>query len=873
MTLTYALFALALLAIAGVVVAPELKARRRNGMFAAKSTTSSSLADYLPYRTLVRPAVVKNVNGSYLAAWRIAGRDVGAIGDADILNSAYQVAATIGALQAGTVTQLYARRVPFREYDRALGADHPVLAVLDDLRASFFLSTEKVYRTERTLTLTWQPPSANAERARAAVSAGADAQRRNEDQTIVEFEALCDRVESALAGAVDVKRLGGSSRMDAGGITRHTSDLMQFVASCVTGEDKPFTVPPPGMPLNGLLSTDVVGGFAVRVGRDEISCIEIKSFPDEVMPRILDKLTELKVAHLFVIRIVAQSIAASRSELRGAVVDFRGAANFNSGFVDPDAMAASEQAVAAYGSASGDYTRVGRVSIVLVLRAPTRELATKAQRDVIGVLENAGFRGLVRDVGAFETWLSSLPSDASHGTRKYPLSALAVAKLFPMHESSMGRRYADSESLPERTPALTYALRPGNTLYRVHLNVADLFHGFGIGKSSSGKSVMATYLAMAFRSRFPVAGITTIDNGRSARPGCLMVDGQYHDILGPASPGFALFRDAGDPEVDRERLDILEEMVELQRGSRVTPEQHESLASANRTIASLPAEHRSMSAFYDLVQDPDGSLRPALLSYTRRGVLGATFDASEDSFDVSRFNVIDVARVMGLPPKYLVPILRVLVWKTLSQIRRMKADLGPRGRDLHWLISIDEAHAIMRHPIGARFILELQKMGRKENVAIWLWSNALSEFASHPDRNDLLMQSPSRIYFGDSAATESDIETLGLYKNLQLPARGIAMVPNLPSRSFLLHQPDARVLVELNLRLDREALAIVGTSRMNDDVDRFRRLFPTPQYGEHTWKIHMLRSEGATNAADRLERLCIAREMEVEQEPSLVIAG
>ena len=105
---------------------------------------------------------------------------------------------------------------------------------------------------------------------------------------------------------------------------------------------------------------------------------------------------------------------------------------------------------------------------------------------------------------------------------------------------------------------------------------------------------MATYLAMAFRSRFPFAGITTIDNGRSARPGCLMVDGQYHDILGPASPGFARFLDAGDSEADRERLDILEEMVELQSGSRVTPEQHESLASANSTISSLPSEHSSM---------------------------------------------------------------------------------------------------------------------------------------------------------------------------------------------------------------------------------------------------------------------------------------
>ena len=62
------------------------------------------------------------------------------------------------------------------------------------------------------------------------------------------------------------------------------------------------------------------------------------------------------------------------------------------------------------------------------------------------------------------------------------------------------------------------------------------------------------------------------------------------------------------------------------------------------------------------------------------------------------------------------------------------------------------------------------------------------------------MNSPSRIYFGDSAATESDVETCKLYTNLQVPARGLSMIPKLPERSFLLHQPDANVLVEIKIR-------------------------------------------------------------------------
>jgi len=864
--------AAALFVLAVFVLLPELRSRRRASSAERElQARRAGLADHLPYRRLIRPTVIKNVSGSYLAAWRIAGRDVGTLGDSEILNTAYQFAATVGALPSGTIAQCYARRVPFREYDRALGADHPVLELLDDLRAEFFLRREKVYTTERTFTLTWQPPAQSAERARAAMSAGIDAQRRTENQLLSDFEELCERVESALSGILNAKRLGEITEADRFGNQRRRSELLRFVASCVTGEDKPFNVPPPHTLLNGLLSAEVRGGFDVQVGDDEIGCVEIKSFPDEVVPRILDKLTELKVPHLIAVRMIAQSVAATRSELRGAAVDYKGAANFNAGFVDPEAQAASESVIEAYGSASGDYTRVGRVSIVLVVRARDRERVAKAQRAVIGVLEDAGFRGLVRKMGALDTWLSTLPSNAKNGTRKYPLSALTIAKVFPVHEASMGRRFAGSEALPARTPAVTYALGRGNTLYRGHLNVADVFHGFGVGKTGAGKSVMLSYLAASFRGRLPLAGVTTIDRGRSAERLCRMLDGEFYDLLGQSSPGFALFADAGDPFQDRELLQILEEMVELQRGTRVTPEQHESLATAVRIIASLPQQNRSLFAFYELLQDPDGSLRPAIAAYTRRGTLGAMLDATEDTFAVGRFNVVDIERVIRLPEKYLIPILRVVVWKTLSQIRRMKATVG---RDLHWLINIDEAHAVMRHEIGARFILDLQKTGRKENIGVWLWSNSLADFTALRARNDLLMNSPSRIYFGDSAATENDLDTVALYKSLQLPARGIAMLPNLPERSFILHQPDTGVLTELNLRLDRDMLAVVGTSRGNDAVGRFVAEYPPERFGAHRWKVELLRHEGAAQAASRLESiLSLQPQSDAAEQPAPLVAS
>jgi hypothetical protein len=156
-------------------------------------------------------------------------------------------------------------------------------------------------------------------------------------------------------------------------------------------------------------------------------------------------------------------------------------------------------------------------------------------------------------------------------------------------------------------------------------------------------------------------------------------------------------------------------------------------------------------------------------------------------------------------------------------------------------------------------------MGRKENIGVWLWSNSLTEFTENVNaRNDLLMNSPTRIYFGDSGVTSSDHETIALYKSLQLPERGIAMLSRLPERSFLLHQPDEGILTELNLRLDPELLAIIGTSRGNDNVERFRQQFPEGRYGKHRWKIELLRHEGAESAAARLHEL-----VSIDEEPTM----
>jgi hypothetical protein len=76
----------------------------------------------------------------------------------------------------------------------------------------------------------------------------------------------------------------------------------------------------------------------------------------------------------------------------------------------------------------------------------------------------------------------------------------------------------------------------------------------------------------------------------------------------------------------------------------------------------------------------------------------------------------------------------------------------------------------------------------------------------------------------------------------------------------------------LTHKLDRDIMAIIGTSRTVARVDEFVDRFPTSRYGAHRWKIELLKSQGAIDAADRLAAILEVGEEEAA-ESQLVAAS
>jgi type IV secretory pathway VirB4 component len=812
-----------------------------------------ALADLLPWKRPIRPNIIKQRDGSYLAMWRIAGADVGTLTDEDVVNTAYSIGATIGGQLPSTKIQLYLRSAPFREYEPGLGWKHPISLLADRLRGMYFLDKARVFYTERTLAFTLQPAPEWQEKMLAAVQVGVDAQLRTENDLLAEFEGMCETLEAAFNGrTLTATRLGVRKALDATGTTRTVSDIISFCYMALTGINAALVAPPPGVDIHDYLTVETRGGYEPRIGELEVSAISPTTLPPEAVPLILAKLGEEKLSHLVQFSFVPEMVADAAAALGKGASNFKAAANFSAKrYVDPGYDSKRAQMIEAIGKTTDDYTRPGLMSITILTRARDRRRVRKSERMIQAILTDCHFRGTVRRMGALDTVLSTLPGNIEiRKKREFRQDALVAAMLFPIHEASLGRKFSGAESFKGvDVPPLTYALGPGGHLFRNHSNVADVFHSIKFGRPTVGKSVDEVYEDLMWLARLPWGGVTVIDRGPSAYQLCRMLDGQYYRVLGDNSPGFALFWDAHIPAQRREIFKIIKHMVELS-GVPVDRDRETWIKEGIRLQGTRPRADRSMFAFWESLQDNDDSLRKVLKKFTRLGDMGTTFDCASDTFETGRYNVIDLELAMNLTPDLLIPLLECIVWKTRTSVRRMKEAMGAEGDLVHWRFRVDEVNnSLMRHKIGVDFLTDMALMGRKENFVLALASNGLAAFTECPGASDIIDAMATIVYFNDPAAGGKNRK---IYDGHECPERAIQWVKELADREFVKLQKSANICKRLTHALDKPLLAIIGNSRNVRMVDDYIARYPVQQQGRHGWKVAMLRDQGAGEAADML---------------------
>ncbi len=275
------------------------------------------------------------------------------------------------------------------------------------------------------------------------------------------------------------------------------------------------------------------------------------------------------------------------------------------------------------------------------------------------------------------------------------------------------------------------------------------------------------------------------------------------------------------------------------QGVQLTPPLRQSLDRALALVAQNPEEHRTLTEL--AVQLQNQELTAALRPYTVGGNFGFLLDSNNDAIADGSYQVFELKHLMDLDNKILLPVLLYL-------FRRVEQKLDA-GRPS--LIIIEEAWLPLMHSVFASRIKQWLLTLRKENAAVMLVTQSLSQLYDSANRHIIIESCPTRILLPNAeAATPGSRQ---LYVDLGLNDTEISMIASAqPKRHYYFTSPRGNRLFELGLGpvalsflSPREGMTMQETARQAEAV-----------IAEHgaAWPGVWLRQRGLSNQAEIFHR-------------------
>jgi type IV secretion system protein TrbE len=775
------------------------------------------LEDFLPWAMLVAPGVILNKDGSFQATARFRGPDVRSCTAPELASFAARANNVFRRLGRGWAIYVEASRREIRDYPAGAFPDD-LSRLVDAERATAFEEAGAQFETLHHLTLQWTPPPDSDRKASAfffeidqrppAAKTGKadgggvlsrDATRRANAQTRdsrVAREAL-ETFQRQLGHAfslfeqltVDFHRLG-----DAETLTYLKSQI-----SPRGGEARASAAP---AFLDGMLAdAPLVGGAAPRLGDQHLRVLTVRGFPPMTHPGALDDLNTLPLTFRWMTRYLTldreeatreltrwRRLWFSRHKSLGALLK-ETLTREPATFINPDAMAKTEDVDAALADAGSDLLGFGFLTSTLVVMGASPEEADDKLRAAERVLAARGFTAIAETLNSVEAWLSSLAGHAWANVRHPIVSTLNLAHISPLSTAWAG----EAANAHLNAPPLLLARTDGSTPFRLDLHVGDVGHTLVVGPTGAGKSVLLAFLALQWR-RYPRAQVFAFDKGGSARAAVLAMGGTAIDLGTGEAPALQPLRDIDDPAHRAAALAWVMGLLD-QEGVQPSPEIQSRIWSALASLASAPVEQRHLTGLRLLTQDSE--LQAALLPYTQQGPHGRLFDGAEDRLRLTDAVLFEMEELFA-QPRAAAPAL-------LHLFDRLEARFDGRPT----LLLLDEAWLFLDSPLFAARIREWLKTLRKKNVAVVFATQSLTDISTSSIAPAVIESCPTRIFLPNERAFEH--QQSEAYQRFGLNETEIALVSSAQRRrDYYYVSPKGRRLFEL--ALGPIALAVCAAS-------------------------------------------------------------
>jgi len=750
---------------------------------AAWSAKEAHAGDRLPYARLVDAHTLLLRDGSLMAALQVPGL-LFETEDTDALNAhaATREVVLRSSLDARFVLYHHVIR---RRVAVELGAsfDDPLAAHIDR-RWREKLSSGSLFVNDQFVTLVRRPARGKAGLAERAAKLLRRRGREQVEADPKDMRSLRAAVQSLAASLGDygAQRLG--DYQGPSGATNN--ELLELLSALYNGEMRPVRRPEDETDIGRMLpyrrASFGLDAMELRgsSGSDFAAMLSLKDYPDATSPGLLDNMLRLPFEMIVSESFAPQERQTAREKIDLAMRRLRSA--------DEEAQAERAEMLAARDGLGSGSVIFGDHHLTVMVRERDLARLDDASAAVGAALADTGAIVVREDTNLEPAFWGQFPGNENYLVRRAMISSANMASFGSLHGFALGQaegnHWGDAVCLLETTSA---------TPFFFNFHHGDLGNFSVIGPSGSGKTVVMNFLAAQAQKFSPRTVL--FDKDRGAELFIRGIGGRY-DRIRPGEP--TGFNPMALPDNPANRA-FLRDWLSVLLKANGAEEQATIAGAVDAAYANDPSLRR-LRFFRELVsgarRPQPGDLADRLSPWIEEGEHGWLFDNEADRLDLS-------TRVMGFDMTALLdnPRLRTPVMMYLFHRVDERLDGQPT------MILIDEGWKALDDEVFAARIRDWLKTLRKRNALVGFATQSARDALDSRISTALVEQTATMVFMPNARARAEDYcDGFGLTEH------ELALIRSLPahSRAFLVRQPNASVVVRLDLSGAPEVVTILS---------------------------------------------------------------
>ncbi|MGN6500415.1 MAG: VirB4 family type IV secretion/conjugal transfer ATPase [Tsuneonella sp.] len=739
---------------------------------AAWSAREARAGDRLPYARLLDEHVLQLRDGSVMTVLQVPGL-LFETEDSEALNAH---AATREVMLRSTLDARFVlyHHVIRRRVEVSLDARFPdPLSAHIDARWKERLAGGSLFVNDQFVTLVRRPARGKAGLAEKAGKLWSRKGRREVEADPRDVRAL----KAAATGLVaSLQAYGAALLGDYTGPTGSTcNEVLELLSAVYNGEMRPVRRPADETDIGHMLpyrrASFGLDAMELRGSSepDFAALLSLKDYPDATSPGLLDALLRQPFEMVVSESYAPQERTTARERMDLAIRRLKSA--------DEEAMAERADMLAARDALGGGAVGFGDHHLTVLVRAATLPRLDEATAACAAALADTGAIVVREDTNLEPAFWGQFPGNEQYLVRRAMISSANMASFGSLHGMALGQ--AEGNHWGE---AVTLLQTTSATPFFFNFHSGDLGNFSVIGPSGSGKTVVMNFLAaqaQKFRPR-----TILFDKDRGAELFVRAIGGRYDAIRSGEPTGFnplALPDTASGRAFLREWLSVLLEAD--------GPEELATISQAVDAAYQNDPSLRRLRHFKELLsgarRPQPGDLADRLTPWIAGGEHGWLFDNQTDKLDLS-------ARVLGFDMTALLesPRLRTPVMMYLFHRIDERLDGKPT------MILIDEGWKALDDAVFAARIRDWLKTLRKRNALVGFATQSARDALESRISAALVEQTATMVFMPNARARSEDY-----CDGFGLTSHELALIRSLPahSRCFLIRQPDASVVVRLDL--------------------------------------------------------------------------